>query len=50
VEDTYMDMMMNWALVLREMGEVEHILRESVEREEGAYSCKAYFGIHETVI
>ncbi|TLX16576.1 class I SAM-dependent methyltransferase [Rhizobium sp. MHM7A] len=50
VEGAYMDMFMNWALILREMGDVERILEKSVEGEDGTYSWKAYFGVHNTVI
>jgi SAM-dependent methyltransferase len=50
VEGAYMDMFMNWALILREMGDVESVLEQSIEGEEGTYSWKAYFGVHDTVI
>jgi SAM-dependent methyltransferase len=50
VEGAYMDMFMNWALILREMTDVERILEKSIEGEEGSYTWKAYFGTHDTVI
>ncbi len=50
VEDAYMEMFMNWALILREMSDVERILEQTIHGEEGTYSWKAYFGVHNTVI
>jgi hypothetical protein len=50
IEDAYMDMFMNWALILREMTDVERILQQTIEGEEGTYAWKAYFGVHNTVI
>lgn len=48
--DGYMEMFMNWALLLRNDKDMMSIMEQSIEGEEGVFTCSAFYGANRNVV